>query len=74
LQECPGTTEEESESNLDICSTVLEDPDIKTLYGVYTCKEEGAGRVTLDKTKGRRRISNIMCSLRKPSAYQKQVR
>jgi len=72
LQECPGTTEEESESNLEICSTVLEDPDIKTLYVVY--KQEGAGRVTLDKTKGRKHISNIMCSLRKPSAYQKQLR
>lgn len=69
---CPGTTEEESKSNLEICNKVLEDPDIKTLYGVY--KVEGAGRVTLDKTKGRRHISNIMCSLRKSSAYQKQVR
>ncbi|XP_068722298.1 uncharacterized protein [Montipora capricornis] len=33
---------------------------------------EGAGQVTLYKTKGRKHISNIMCSSRKPSAYQQQ--
>ena len=66
-------TEEESKLNLAICnSTVLEDPDIKTLYVV--CKVEGAGQITLDKTKGRRHISNILCSLNRPNAYQKQVR
>ena len=47
-------TEEESKLNLELCNTVLEDSDFKTLYGVH--KVEGAGRVTLDKTKGRRHI------------------
>ena len=58
--------------NLELCNTILQDPDIKTLYGVY--RVEGAGQVTLDKTKGRKHISNIMCSSRMPSAYQKQVK
>ncbi|XP_068749370.1 uncharacterized protein [Montipora capricornis] len=70
LKACPGTTEEDSRVNLELCKTILQDPDIKSLYGVY--KVEGAGQVTLDKTKGRKHISNIMCSSRKPSAYQKQ--
>ena len=60
LKACPGMTEEESKINLEPCNTVLEDPYIRTLYGVY--KVEGAGQVTLDKTKGRRHISNIVCS------------
>ena len=62
-------TEEESKLNLELCNTVLGDPNIKTLYVVY--KVEGAGQVALDKTKGRRHISSILCSLKKPSAYQK---
>lgn len=70
LKACPGTTEEDSKVNLELCNTILQDPDIKALHGVY--KVEGAGQVTLDKTKGRKHISNIMCSSRKPSAYQKQ--
>jgi len=32
----------------------------------------GAGDVHLDRLKGRKHISSIMCSLRKPSAYQKR--
>ncbi|XP_068736929.1 uncharacterized protein [Montipora capricornis] len=70
LKACPGTTEEDSRVNLELCNTILLDADIKILYGVY--QVEGAGQVTLYKTKGRKHISNIMCSSRKPSAYQKQ--
>ena len=72
LKACPGTTEQDCRVNLELCNTILQDPDIKALHGVY--KVEGAGHVTLDKTKGRKHISNIMCSSRKPSAYQKQVK
>ena len=72
LKACPGMTEEESKLNLELCNTVLEDPDIKTLYRIH--KVEGTGRVTLEKTKGRKHISNILCYLNTPSAYQKQVR
>ncbi|XP_068711360.1 uncharacterized protein [Montipora foliosa] len=70
LKACPGTTEEDSRVNLELCNTILLDADIKILYGVY--QVEGAGQVTLYKTKGRKHISNIMCSSRKSSAYQQQ--
>ncbi|XP_068705916.1 uncharacterized protein [Montipora foliosa] len=70
LKAGPGTTEEDSRVNLELCNTILLDADIKILYGVY--QVEGAGQVTLYKTKGRKHISNIMCSSRKPSAYQQQ--
>ena len=72
LKACPGTMEEDSRVNLELCNTILLDADIKILYGVY--QVEGAGQVTLYKTKGRKHISNIMCSSRKPSAYQQQVK
>lgn len=72
LKACPGTTEEESKLNLELCNTILDDPDLKSMYGVYRVAD--ADQVTLDKAKGRKHISNIMCSLRKPSAYQNQVR
>ena len=73
LKASPGTTEEQSKFDLELCNTIiLQDPEIKNLYGIY--KVEGAGQVTLDKTKVRKHISNIMFSLRKPSAYHKLVR
>ncbi|XP_068736703.1 uncharacterized protein [Montipora capricornis] len=72
LKACPGTMEEDSRVNLELCNTILLDADIKILYGVY--QVEGAGQVTLYKTKGRKHISNIMCSSRKPSAYQQQLK
>ena len=64
--------EENSRVNLELCNTILQDAHIKILYGFY--KVEGAGQVTLHKTKGRKHISNITFSSRKPSAYQKQVK
>jgi len=70
LKACPGTSDEDSKANLELCNNILEEPDIKALYGVY--KVNGAGEVHLDRLKGRKHNSSIMCSLRKPSAYQKR--
>ena len=71
LKICPGTTEDQSKNNLELCVNIMNDQELQLLYGVY--KVNGKGIVTLDKSKVKKHISNIMCSLRKPSAYQKKV-
>ena len=71
LKVCPESSDKECKVNLDLCSQVANDEEVKVLYGVYKVKDLGV--VTLDRSKVKRDISTIMCSLRKLSAYKKQV-
>lgn len=75
LKICKGTTQDDSKTNMALCQQILDDKEVKALYGVY-CVTGGdvEGVVTMDSVKAKRHISSIMSSLRKPSAYQKKVK
>lgn len=71
LRVCSGTSSEEARANQHLSNKIIEDKELRSLYGVYTI--QGQGVVTLDQSKAKRHISEIMCARRKPSAYQLQV-
>ena len=71
LKICPRTNEDHSKHNLELCGNIMANQELQLLYGVYKVNDKGI--VTLDKSKVKKHISNIMCSLRKPSAYHKKV-
>ena len=75
LKICQGTTQDESETNVALCQQILEDKEVKTLYGVYhVTGGDVGGIVTLDLVKAKRHISSIMSAQRKPTAYEKKVK
>ena len=74
LEICQGT-KHESKTNVALCQQILDDKELKTLYGVYhVTGGDVEGIVTMDSVKAKQHISSIMSSQRKPTAYQKKVK
>ena len=73
LKICQGTTHNESKTNVALCQQILDDKELKTLYGVYHVTGGDVEEiVTMDSVKAKQHISSIMSSQRKPTVTRKR--